>query len=307
MNKLNRLIILFFFVYINSVYAQVLVYSHRGGRALWPENTLYAYQKSLELKVDFVDMDIQMSKDGEFVVTHDAYLNPELTRDLNGHWLLEKLKISELTVKQLKQYDVGEINHNSQYGQDYPAQIVGLHQKIPTLRETIRYVRSHQQNPTGFQIEIKTPKQKLNDKVWANHYAKALYRLLKQEAIFSQSEIQSFDFAVLDALYKIDNQIKLAYLTDNNHSLDVWGGGHTLTKGHHIFELVHDLHGTLWEPSADSVNSEDIKQAHDIGLKVVVWGLPKSPELEKKQIKELIEAGVDGIITDRPDLMLEML
>ncbi len=63
---------------------RIQIYAHRAGRGLMPEQTLPAYAAALRLGVDYVDMDIGMTKDGVLVITHDLTLNPDLTRDQNG-------------------------------------------------------------------------------------------------------------------------------------------------------------------------------------------------------------------------------
>jgi glycerophosphoryl diester phosphodiesterase len=64
----------------------VEIYAHRAGRGLMPEQTFAAYRGALRLGVDYVDMDVNMTKDGVLVITHDLGLNPNLTRDPEGNW-----------------------------------------------------------------------------------------------------------------------------------------------------------------------------------------------------------------------------
>src|SRR5512135_2602502 len=82
------------------------IYAHRAGRGLMPEQTLPAYVFALRLGVDYVDMDIGMTKDGVLVITHDLTLNPDLTRDQNGRWITDQIPIRSLTLRELQKYDV---------------------------------------------------------------------------------------------------------------------------------------------------------------------------------------------------------
>ena len=283
--------------------AEVDFYAHRGGRALWPENTLYSYQKSLEQYVDFVDMDIQLSKDGVFMVTHDASLNLDITKDANGHWLTKSIPINKLTAKQLQEFDVGSIKPNTEYAKLFPRQKHLVNTHMPTLVETINYVKKHAHNKVGFQIEAKFEEDQLKDAKYHRLYAKKLYNILKKNSLIKITEIQSFDFKVLKELSKLDHNLKLAYLTANNYDLNIWGDGTKYNKNQSAAEFINSIGGHIWEPSSSNLNLTDIPKAHKLGLKVVVWGLPNNRLKEIARIKQLIEAGVDGIITDRVDII----
>lgn len=136
---------------------RVLIYSHRGARGLAPENTIPAYSIGLGIGIDYVDMDVGVTKDGIVVVTHDLVLNPDLTRDSDGKWISDKqVLIKDLTWKELQIYDVGGLKPKTKYVIDFPMQkvISGVH--IPSLRNAIRFVNKASNNKIKFQIEIKT-------------------------------------------------------------------------------------------------------------------------------------------------------
>lgn len=90
---------------------KVLIFGHRGANSIAPENTLKAFKKAIELKADFIEFDVQMSQDGQLVITHDL----DIER-LTG----EKKNVRDLTLKELKSKDFGE------------------GEKIPTLEELIK-------------------------------------------------------------------------------------------------------------------------------------------------------------------------
>lgn len=100
------------------------LYGHRGARGLSPENTLPAYKTALALGVDYVDMDINMTKDGVLVVTHHLSLNPNLTRKIGGKEYIksETMWIKNFTFEELQAFDVGRIDSQSEYAQTFPAQ-----------------------------------------------------------------------------------------------------------------------------------------------------------------------------------------
>ena len=295
---IGALIIIIF----NTSYAQVKVYAHRGGRALWPENTIYAYKQAIKYNIDYIDMDVVLTKDDQLVVHHDLSLNPEITKTFIGDWITKNLYINQLTVAQIKQYKVGEKKRNTLYKKQFPYQQSIKNLSIPTLHEVVSWAKKTKANSLGYQIELKNDAKSIDHTSEVKLYAKNLYKVLQSEGIKDRTEIQAFDFALLNALYKLDSSLKLAFLTTKNYKLKVWGGGFHLKKDEHISELIYRLHGKLWEPAANEVTAKDVIKAHSLGLKVVVWGLPSALKFEKKRIKELVKMGVDGIITDRPNL-----
>ena len=83
----------------------VLVYAHRGARGLLPEHTLPAYAEALRIGCDYVDIDVQLSRDGILVATHDLTLNPDLTRDSLGTWITTPLPVHSLSFVELRRRD----------------------------------------------------------------------------------------------------------------------------------------------------------------------------------------------------------
>lgn len=280
MKVLKRLSFIYFLCISVTAFSSVKFYAHRGGRALWPENTLYSYQQVLDLNVDFVDMDIQLSKDGMFMVTHDSSLNLDITKDLAGDWILKSIPVNQLTVKQLQQYDIGSIKPNTSYSKLFPNQtsIANLH--MPTLVETIKFVKLHAHRKIGFQIEAKIQQNQLNDLKFHKLYARKIYNVLKENSIIDVTEIQSFDFVILKELSKLDSNLKLAYLTDEKYDLALWSGQARYNKNKSIPEFIDSIGGHIWEPSSKGAKLQDINTAHKLGMKVVIWGLPPGQDHE---------------------------
>ena len=107
------------------------IYGHRGARGLAPENTIPAYKTGLDIGIDYVDMDVNITKDGVVVVAHNFALNPDFTRDSHGSWIgNKKIFIKNLTFKQLQQYDVGRLKP-SRLGQVGKVVGAGLGKMMP--------------------------------------------------------------------------------------------------------------------------------------------------------------------------------
>ena len=118
----------------------IRVIGHRGARGLMPENTMEGFEFTLGLGVMALEFDVLLSKDNVPVVTHDNYLSRASTRDSMGRWLKEDGPyISELTLSELKEFDVGGLNVKSLYGAHYPEQKFLSGVRIPTLKELLDF------------------------------------------------------------------------------------------------------------------------------------------------------------------------
>lgn len=293
------------------------IYGHRGARGLAPENTLFGYAAALATDVDFIDMDVGMTKDGVLVVTHDGALNPIITRDKSGNWLDHETRlIKNFTFDELQQYDVGRINPASDYKKLFSYQVAMDGAKIPSLKEVIYYVKKNATKKICLQIEIKTNPIFPKNTYSPEEFAKELVKILREENLLAETEVQSFDYRGLLALQKISSDIKTAYLTHQDSKFEMsnedpakaglWSAGFQLKKfDHSIPKMIAHLGGKIWGPQDYELTPFLVEQAHELGLKVVSWSWPEKTGLEfdEQQIKELIKMEVDGIITDRPDLL----
>lgn len=322
--------------------SSVQVYAHRGARSLAPENTLPAYQLGLSLGCDWVDMDVVLTQDGEVLVCHNLILNPDIVRDRQGHFLapsrdyLQKLSsqeqaaynqkyaIKNWTLKDLQQLDVGRLNPQSSYSRYFPQQkaIDGTH--MPSLREVIRFVNQKTRRQIGFQIEMKTDPAHPEYSCDPVLLARAVYAILKEEDVVEICEIQAFDFRCLQELQRLDARIKTAYLTSrenersgsddffsSNTSLaSLWTGGPLVKDfNNSIPQMIKALGGYAWEPEDAELTQEALKEAHSLGLKVVVWSWPEKlgQAFDPALTTKMIDWGVDGIIIDDPTALITIL
>lgn len=268
----------------------VEIYAHRTARGLAAENTLAGCDVCIELGVDYIDFDIGITKDGMLVVTHDPTLNPNLTRDEGGSYIKKRIPIHSLTYKELQCYDVGKINPKSKYAAFFPDQTGIDGAKIPSLKEAIEYVKQRSAKSIGFQIEIKThPRHTPQSRV----FAQAVNRVLQQTGVIERTEVQAFDFRCLTELYKLNPEIKTSYVT----------------KGRFSPKTILSLRGNCWSLYEMDATPAKIKKAQEMGIKVVAWGYPEKEgtEFNIEQNRKLIDWGVDGIITDRPDKLKHLL
>jgi glycerophosphoryl diester phosphodiesterase len=325
-----------------SIRHTVEVYAHRGARAFAPENTMPAYEATLQIGTDWVDMDVVLTKDGQVLISHDPILNPDIVRDASGHFIAEnksalkkmnpadrrafnqKYAQKKLTLKELQTFDVGRLNLTSSYSKFFPDQraIDGTH--MPTLLEVIHSVNRITKNKVGFQIEMKTdpadPEFTADPKV----FAKALYEILKSEKILARAEIQAFDWRCLQELQKLNPKVKSAYLTSRDNEkkgeddffqsdvakATLWTAGVKVADHKNsIPQLVKDMGGFAWEPEDAELTKENLEEAHRLGLKVVVWSWPEQlgTAFSSTLVNQMLDWGVDGIISDDPGRLTSIL
>ncbi len=316
------------------------VYAHRGLRATHPENTMPGYQAALRAGSHFVDLDIVFTKDGEVLVSHDPILNSDIVRDQDGKFIAEskqtlaamtaeerqaynrKFAVKNMTFAITQRFDVGRINPQSKYASYFPEQIAIDGTRMPTMREVIRYVKETAGQNVGFQIEVKTDPTNLEISADPEIFAKAIHKILVEENVVELCEIQAFDFRVLTELQKIDGRIKTAYLTsrdnerggvDDFFSADKevatrWTG-RDLREFATLPQMVKAMGGHLWEPEDWQLTRESLAEAHSLGLKVVVWSWPEQlgTAFDPELVQRMIDWGVDGIITDDPARLNNML
>src|SRR5664279_1646550 len=112
--------------------------AHRGGRALFPENTLLSFANALTMGVTTLELDIGVTSDGAIVVSHERGLNPDLARAADGVYVAPPgIPFVQLRLQDVKQYDVGRIRPGSAYAAQFPDQLEVPGTRIPTLKEVL--------------------------------------------------------------------------------------------------------------------------------------------------------------------------
>lgn len=310
-----RVICLFVFSIVSCSAFGFDLYGHRGARGLAPENTLPAYEAALKSGVNYVDMDVMMTKDHVVVVQHDLTLNPNITRDEKKCWIKNNnIIVKNLSLHQLQQYDVGRIKPGAHYAKLFSHQRSVDNTPIPTLQQVIEYVKKTSGNKVGFQIEIKTDPTYPEQSGSPEELAKAVADVVAKEHVEDRTQVQAFDWRCLLALQKINPKIATAYLTEEDFEVPMqntnpkiaglWTAGQLLKNYHNsIPTMIKKMGGKYWDPQDTEVTSERLREAHQLGLKVIVWFSVEQSgkEYDPAVIKKLVDMGVDGIITDRPD------
>lgn len=261
---------------------------HRGARGLLPENTIPAFIKALEFNVKTLELDVAVSKDKQIIVTHEPWFNHKICTKPDGTPVSEEeeksLRIYDMTYEEIKQYDCGS-RGNERFPDQQPMKVFK-----PSFMEMVANVDLYcQQNDLRkplFNIEIKsqpdyygkmTPEPK--------EFVALMLNEIDLLSIKDRVNLQSFDFNILRAIREVDKEISTAALVDNKEGV----------------KANIDLLGYTpenYSPYYMLLNEDAIKEAHKMGMKVVPWTV-NDPEV----MKRLKDLGVDGIITDYPNLI----
>jgi glycerophosphoryl diester phosphodiesterase len=268
---------------------------HRGARGLFPENTMAGFAGALAIGVDTLELDVGMTADGVVMVTHDARLNPDITRTRNGPWLAAAgPAIHSLRAADLADYDVGRIRPGTAYAARYPDQAPCDGAGIPALADVLRI-----DPQVTFNVELKTfPSPGLTAQ--GGVMADAVAAVADAAGASSRLIVQSFDWRGPRHLRRTRPDIRLAWLTRTAILVDArlwWDGPHPSDYGGSVPRAVAAEGGPTWAPEHADLTPEMLAEAHTLGLGVVPWTVNRPEDMRR-----LIGWGVDGLITDRPDL-----
>ncbi len=291
---------------------------HRGARGLAPENTLPAFARALSLGVTTLEMDVRVTRDGVMVIAHDAALNPDFTRAADGRWLEARGPlVRELPFAQLQRYDVGRARPNGPYAGAWPDREALDGTRIPRLADVFGLVRRASNAEVRFNIETKLDPAHPEQSPTPEALARQLVSEVRAADMASRTTIQSFDWRALQVVQREAPEIATVYLTAQQKFLDnvcsgvaargptvdakecgasQWTAGFQLRDHGSVARMVKAAGGSAWSPYFGDVDAAKVAEAHALGLRVVVWTV-NAPA----QIEAMLDLGVDGIISDRPD------
>src|SRR5271156_1959062 len=172
--------------------------AHRGGRALFPENTLPSFANALSMGVDTLELDIGVTSDGAIVVSHERGLNPDLARNADGVYVPPPIvPFVRLWLEDVKKYDVGQIRPGSAYAAQFPDQRAVPGTQIPTLAEVVALVRRSGDTHVRLNIETKIDPDHPDQSPDPQRFVTLLLDFLRQEKFSDRVMVQSFDWRTL--------------------------------------------------------------------------------------------------------------
>jgi glycerophosphoryl diester phosphodiesterase len=284
---------------------------HRGARALAPENTLHAFALALGIGVTTLELDIAITKDDVLVISHDPALNPDITRGLDGRFLAGRgLPIRQLTFYEVQRHDVGRIKPGTRYASQFPQQLPIDGARIPRLADLFALVRKSGNEQVRFAIETKVTPFNPEETVAPETFARALIAAIREDGMARRTSILSFDWRTLAVVQKEAPEIGTVYITAQQQWLDNIGAGKAeaspWTRGIQykdhgsVPKMIHVAGGRTWSAYFGDLDAAKVREAHALGIEVLAWTVNSA-----RDIARVLDMGVDGIISDRPDLVRE--
>lgn len=267
------------------------VHGHRGCRAYLPENTLPAFLKAVEMGCHGLEMDVVLTQDGQVLVSHEPWLNPEICLGPKGEWLDPKSgkahNLYHLPYAAIKALDCGSLGH-PRFSSQRP-----LPTYKPSLADVIDAVEAltTQQGllPVRYTIEVKyDPAERGLYYPPESELIAPLLTVLEKKGVMSRALVQSFDLECLRWTHKLAPEVTISLLTDDERPL-----------GEQLDELgfVPRFHG----PNFRHITPARMAAARAHGIQVLPWTVNELADMER-----LVEWGVAGIITDYPARALRL-
>lgn len=266
---------------------EIDIQGHRGARGLLPENSIPAFKKALDLGVTTLELDLGVTRDKQLVVTHEPWISAEICRDLEGSELPDdtgmKLNIYQMTYEEVASFDCGTKVHPRFPEQEKIA--VVKPRLIDMVTEVEAYATEIGHPGFKYNIEIKSLPQ--GDNLFhptPSGFSNLVFETLDSLLDWDRVNIQSFDFRVVRYFHETYPNVELALLIENQ-----------LGWKQNLDSLGFDPH--IYSPYYQLINQSDIDSLHQRGIKVIPWTINTAEDMQT-----LIDWGVDGIITDYPNI-----
>ena len=249
------------------------IFGHRGCRGIYPENTIKGFEKAIQLGVDGIELDVVVSKDLELIISHEPYVDTSYCK-------IEDLENSDLNIYKMNFEEIKKIDCGTKFVKNFPEQ-----KKIIERKPTFKELEKSLNNYGGIILfEIKSDPHNIN-KYYPDYptYANIIYNETKESKLLNNIVFMSFDAGILNELKKIIPNSSYVFLSEyyDNKTLN-------------SLKFKPSVIGIKYE----SLDKETIKKIHKKNQMVYAW------TVNSKDISEiLIEDGIDGIITDFPNLI----
>ena len=290
--KVNHMIkntlLLFAVLFCLQSHAQVFdKQANRGARGLMPENTIGSVLRALDLGATTLGMNVVISKDNLVVLSHEPYFNNEISLTPEGKPISladeKKYNLYKMDYEEIRKFDVG-----SKFHKRFPGQ-----QKVkaykPLLTEVIdsveAYVKLHKLPKPNYAIEIKTiRKGDLEFHPEPAEFSQLVMEVVQKKKIGKRTIIQAFDIRSLQYVHEKYPKIKTDLMIDEKEDFE-----------NNIKDL--GFNPTVYSPYSVLVGKGLVDRCHAAGIQIIPWTVNSL-----KEMNYLIGLGVDGIITDYPNL-----
>jgi len=265
---------------------------HRGTRGLMPENTIPSMKKAIEDGANIIEVDIQISSDKKVMIAHDPHINRQISLLPNGEEIPEadarRYVLHQMPYDSIRRFDVGMKPHS-----EFPQQ-QKIRTYIPLLGELIdsveQFTKDKGFSPTIYNIEIKArPDQDGVLQPEPAELIRLVMEVVQSKDIANRFYIQSFDIRQIQEVHKNYPGVVTGFLTSNREA--------SLAENLDNIGFTPDIYSPNYKLATKAL----VDSAHARGMKFVPWTVNTLQEMES-----LKAMGVDGIITDYPNLFSEL-
>jgi len=293
------------------------VHGHRGARGRMPENSIPAISYAIASGADAAEVDVCVSADDVLVIHHDLHLSSDLTCDANDDRVNPPIAIRDQTLTQLKQFDIGQLDRQSEYAKRFLQQISLPNTSIPTLTDFIERILSDADEKFVFNIELKSAPDNPNLVPQPNRYIDLLLETLlpyinSSNSFCSRLFIQSFDWRLITTLMQRHSGIQCGLLTDQQadgapripvtNVRTLWTDRLDLAKYPSVPQMIASTGAQVWSSNHLDLNQDLVEEAHQAGISVYCWTVNMLEDMER-----MIAIGVDAITTDYPAELARLL
>ncbi len=288
MKHLIPVVIIFFTL---AVKAQIYIpkfdlQGHRGARGLRPENTIPAFIMALDSGVTTIELDLAITKDKQIIVSHEPWMSASICLQPDGSQISMKeekdFNIYQMTYGEIIQFDCGSKGNDK-----FPEQ-VKIRASKPLLTDLINsienHIKSYSQYEVDYNIEIKSlPAGDNKFHPSPEVFSDLVYTLIDQYLPLERIVIQSFDFRVLKYWHRKYPEVRLAALIENKKSVDANLGSLGFKP-------------SVYSPYFKILTKEKVDYLQSQKIRVIPWTVNEIADMNN-----MLQWGVDGIITDYPD------
>jgi glycerophosphoryl diester phosphodiesterase len=260
---------------------------HQGARGLMPENTVRGMLKALDFGVTTLNMDAVITKDRQVVLSHEPYFNNEISLTPDGKEITlkdqKKYNIFQMDYEQVKKFDVGsKVNRRFPGQQKFKAYKPLLSEVIDSVEA---YVKEKKLKKPNYTIETSLiRKGDVEFQPEASEFVELIMDVVKDKKLSKRVVIQSLDIRTLQYLHEKYPKIKTSLMIDEKEEFE----DNIKTLG---------FTPTVYSPYYVLVGKGLVERCHEMGVKIIPWTVNST-----KQMKYLMDLGVDGLVTDYPNL-----
>lgn len=279
------LVLLFFISCSNS--DRFDIQGHRGAAGLFPENTIYGFLKTIRLGVTTLEMDVVITKDLKVIVSHEPWISSKKCFDKRGNDISDNIlneNIFTMSYDEIQNYDCGSLFSQKKIIQNKKPLVK------PLLSDVILNVEKNTNSNIRYNIEIKSDTK--GDEIFHPKYDQFTDLVVSDiisKNIQERVILQSFDFRVLKYIQKKYPEFKLSMLVDKDYDYK------------NIFSDLN-FYPDIYSPNYKSLKPEMVRKLKLKKIKIIPWTVNSNDD-----IAEVINMGVNGIISDYPDRVIRFL